>query len=295
MRLGVVYPQTELQGDPEAVRQVARATEELGFDHLLAYDHVLGAEHADREPRLTGPYTEHDPFHEPLVTFGYIAGITRRIELVTGVLVLPQRPTALVAKQCADLDLLSGERLRIAVGSGWNYVEYEALGQKFEDRGARLDEQVPLLRSLWSEPVVSFQGRFERVDRAGINPRPRRMIPLWFGGRSEPAYRRAARLGDGFLFVSSNDKAVAALARVRHHLKEAQRDPEAFGVDVLLTDRGSTETPETHVQAVVDGARRWQELGATHASIVTLGRGLSGLGAHLDFLNAVAARLVGRL
>ena len=126
-RLGVVYPQTELQGDPEAVRQVARATEELGFDHLLAYDHVLGAEHADREPRLTGPYTEHDPFHEPLVTFGYIAGITRRIELVTGVLVLPQRPTALVAKQCADLDLLCGERLRIAVGSGWGLANASAV------------------------------------------------------------------------------------------------------------------------------------------------------------------------
>jgi probable F420-dependent oxidoreductase len=294
MRLGVVYPQTELQGDPEALRQIARATEDLGFDHLLAYDHVLGAVHADRQVPLTGPYTEHDPFHEPLVTFGYIAGMTRRIELVTGVLVLPQRQTALVAKQCADLDLLSGERLRIAVGSGWNYVEYDALGQSFADRGARLDEQVPLLRRLWSEPVVSFQGQFDRVDRAGIKPRPRRVIPIWFGGRSEPAYRRAARLGDGFLFVSSNDKGVAALGRVRHHLKEAQRDSKAFGIDVMLTDRGGSDATEAHVQAVTDGARRWQELGATHASIVTLGRGFSGLGAHLDFLRAVAARLVGR-
>jgi alkanesulfonate monooxygenase SsuD/methylene tetrahydromethanopterin reductase-like flavin-dependent oxidoreductase (luciferase family) len=183
----------------------------------------------------------------------------------------------------------------MAVGSGWNYVEYDALAQGFADRGARLDEQVPLLRRLWSEPAVSFQGQFDRVDRAGINPRPRRMIPIWFGGRSEPAYRRAARLGDGFLFVSSNDKGVAALARVRHHLQEAQRDSKAFGVDVLLNDRGPIDPPETHLQAVADGAQRWQELGATHASIVTLGRGFSDLGAHLEFLNAVATRLVGRL
>jgi probable F420-dependent oxidoreductase len=290
VKLGVVYPQTELQGDPEAVGRFARAAEDLGFDHLLAYDHVLGAVHAGREPPLTGPYTEHDPFHEPLVMFSYIAGITRRIELVTGVLVLPQRQTALVAKQCADLDLLSGERLRVAVGSGWNYVEYDSLGQRFEDRGARLDEQVPLLRRLWAEPVVSFQGRFDRIDRAAIKPRPRRVIPIWFGGHSEVAYRRAARLGDGFLFVSSNDKGVAALGRVRHHLQEAQRDSGAFGVDVMLTGRASAAGLGAQVQAVVDGARRWQELGATHASVVSMGRGLSSLDAHLEFLHAVAAK-----
>ena len=294
MRLGVVYPQTELQGDPAAVRQFARTAEVLGFDHLLAYDHVLGAVHADRHPRLTGPYTENDPFHEPLVTFAYLAGITQRIELVTGVRVLPQRPTALVAKQCADLDLLCGERLRLAVGSGWNYVEYDSLGQPFDDRGARLDEQVPLLRRLWSEPVISFQGRFDHIDRAGIHPRPRRLIPIWFGGRSEPAYRRAARLGDGFLFVSSNDKGAGALARVRHHLKEAQRDVKTFGVDVMLTDRADTTTPRANVEAVVEGAQRWQALGATHASVVTLGRGLSSLQAHLDFIQAVAEKLVKR-
>src|ERR1700722_8012266 len=178
MKIGVIYPQTELKGDPGAVRRIGLAAEELGYHHLLTYDHVLGATH-DRMPKLTGPYTEKDPFHDPFVMFAYLAGITKRLELVPGILILPQRQTVLVARQAADLDLLSGERLRLGVGIGWDYVEYDSLGQDFRRRGKRVGEQISLLRRLWSEPLVKFEGAFDRVDRGTLNPRPRRPIPIW--------------------------------------------------------------------------------------------------------------------
>lgn len=168
MQVGVVYPQNELHGDPNAVRRLGIAIEEMGFDHLLAYDHVLGAVHARRTPPLTGPYTERDPFHDPLVMFAHLAAITDRIGFATGILVLPQRQTALVARQAADVDLLSGGRLRLGVGVGWNPVEYQALGQDYRTRGARQEEQIELLRRLFMEPVVDFTGRFDRVDRDHI-------------------------------------------------------------------------------------------------------------------------------
>src|ERR1700728_3572272 len=152
MQVGAVYPQIELRGDPSAVRRIGLAAEELGFDYLLAYDHVLGAVHSDRTPPLTGPYNERDPFHDPLVMFAYLAGTTERIHFTTGILVLPQRPTALVARQATDVDLLSGGRLRLGMGIGWNYVEYGALGQDFHTRGARQEEQIGLLRRLFTGP-----------------------------------------------------------------------------------------------------------------------------------------------
>src|ERR1700729_1577612 len=201
MQIGAVYPQIELQGDPSAVRRLGVAVEELGFDYLLAYDHVLGAVHANRTPPLTGPYTEHDPFHDPLVMFAYLAGITERLQFATGILILPQRQTVLVARQAADLDLLSGGRLRLGVGLGWNYVEYDALGQDFHVRGKRVAEQIELLRRLWSEPLVNFVGKFDRVDRASLNPRPRRSIPIWLSGFAEVSLKRAAALADGFIFA----------------------------------------------------------------------------------------------
>jgi probable F420-dependent oxidoreductase len=192
MRIGAVYPQNETHGDPAAVRDIGLAVEELGYDSLLFYDHVVGAEHADREPPLWGPYTEADSFHDPFVAFGYLAAITSRIELATGVLILPQRQTVLVAQQAADADLLSGGRIRLGVGTGWNWVEYDALGMDFATRGARLDEQIALMRRLWAEPLVTVDGRFHQLERCCINPRPSRAIPIWIGGFSEPAFRRAA-------------------------------------------------------------------------------------------------------
>ena len=193
MQIGVVYPQTELRGDPTAVRRIGRAVEDLGFDHLLAYDHVLGAVRADRDRQLTGSDAEHDPFHDPFVMFAYLAGITERIEFATGVIVIPQRQTALVARQAADLELLSGGRLRLGVGVGWNHVEYEALGQDFRTRGARREEQIDVLRRLFTEPVVDFSGGFHRLDRVSLAPKPLRPIPIWLGGSSEVAFDRSAR------------------------------------------------------------------------------------------------------
>src|SRR3954451_6574923 len=207
MQIGAVYTQNELHGDPSAVRRIGTVVEALGFDYLMAYDHVLGAVHAHRSPALPGPYTERDPFHDPLVMFAYLAAITERIGFATGILILPQRQTALVARQAADVDVLSGGRLRLGVGVGWNHVEYEALGQDFRTRGARQEEQIELLRRLFVEPVVDFSGRFDRVDRAALVPKPVRPIPVWLGGSGEKAFKRAARLADGFIFIGGGSDA----------------------------------------------------------------------------------------
>jgi probable F420-dependent oxidoreductase len=283
MKIGVVYPQIELNGDPQAVRDFGQAAEALGYDHLLAYDHVVGATH-DREPKLWGPYTEQDPFHDPFVMFAYLAGQTERLEFATGVIILPQRQTALVAKQAADLDLLSGERLRFGIGVGWNYVEYDALGQEFATRGARADEQIELMRRYWDESLVSFNGRFDRVDRGNILPRPKRRIPIWIGGFSEPAYRRGGTLGDGFIFAGPDH--AAGWERVKHHLAKAGRSAEGFGRDLI------TNTA-TSVDACVAAVEGWRENGGTHASVCTMGMGLDSTAAHIDFISTVRERLGG--
>ncbi len=284
MKVGVVYPQTQLGGDPEAVRRIGLATESLGYDHLLAYDHVLGAVHEGRDPKLWGPYTERDPFHDPFVMFGYLAGLTSRIELATGVLILPQRQTALVAQQAADVELLSGGRLRLGVGTGWNYVEYDSLGTDFATRGPRMDEQIEVLRRLWTEELVTFEGRFHTIDRACILPRPRTQIPVWIGGFSEPAFKRGARVGDGFIFAGDTERCLEGLERVRTLLQEAGRDPSTFGTDLVAL---RARTPEESVETV----ERWREAGGTHASVVTMGMRLDGLDAHLDAIAAVASKL----
>ena len=202
MKAGVVYPQIELGGDTGAVKAFAQAAEDLGYDHIVIYDHVLGAVHAGREPKLTGPYKETDPFHEPLVTYAYLAGVTKKLELVTGVIILPQRQTALFAKQAADVDLFSDGRLRLGVGVGWNWVEFDGLEMPghFRRRGKRQELQIALIRKLWDQPVVEHQDSDHRIDRAGILPRPKRQIPIWLGGFSEAAFDRAARIADGFRF-----------------------------------------------------------------------------------------------
>ena len=284
MQIGVVYPQNELGGDPSAVREFALAAEGLGYAHLYAYDHVLGAPHDGRTPELWGPYTDRDPFHDPFVMFAYLAGITERLEFGTDVLVLPQRQTALVAKQAADLDLLSGGRLRVGVGTGWNYVEYEALGTEYATRGARLDEQIDVLRALWTEPLVDWKGRFHRIDRASILPRPARSIPIWVGGFSEPAFRRGGQRGDGFMFAGAIEHVLAGRGRVEHHAAEAGRDLASFGWD-LTANRANTPAGTAEV------AERWRESGGTHFSVGTMRNGLDSLAAHLDFITDVARRL----
>ena len=285
MQIGVVYPQTELRGDPIAVRRIGRAVEDLGFDHLLAYDHVLGAVHANRTRNLTGPYTEHDPFHDPFVMFAYLAGITERIGFATGILVLPQRQTALVARQAADVDLLSGGRLRLGVGVGWNHVEYEALGQDFHTRGARQEEQIKLLRRLFTEPVVDFSGRFDRVDRASLMPKPARSIPIWLGGHGEVAFERAARLADGFIFFGGNsDQVVGEWKRLRDRVGALGRSVEDFGADWVVLRRDSIGDLISEIDA-------WRDAGGTHISLDTMGRGLDSVDGHIDYLASIAGAL----
>jgi probable F420-dependent oxidoreductase len=222
MKLGVVFPQTEIGNDPTAIRDYAQAVDEAGFEHLIAYDHVLGAPVA----RFAGvdigrprpPYTEQSAFHEVFVLFGFLAAATRRVELATGVLILPQRQTALVAKQTAAVDVLSGGRFRLGIGSGWNFVEYEALGEDFHTRGRRLAEQVALLRRLWTEPLVDFEGRWDQIKQAGINPLPvQRPIPIWMGGAADVVLRRIAETADGWFApgAESEDAADQAVYQVR--------------------------------------------------------------------------------
>ena len=285
MQIGVVYPQIELGGDPSAVRRFGRAVEDLGFDHLLAYDHVLGAVHADRTRQLSGPYTEHDPFHDPFVMFAYLAGITERIGFATGILILPQRQTVLVARQAADVDLLSGGRLRLGVGVGWNYVEYEALGQDFRTRGARQEEQIELLRRLFTEPVVDFSGRFDRVDRAALVPKPTRPIPIWLGGSSEVSFDRAARLADGFIFIGGDaGHTIDAWKRLRDRVGGLGRSVEDFGGEYVWAPRGGAGD----LTAAIDA---WREAGGTHVSVVTMGLGLDSVDGHIDYLTSVADAL----
>lgn len=276
VKIGAVYPQTELRGDPAAVRRIGLAVEAAGLDHLLAYDHVVGAVHADREPPLWGPYDENDPFHDPFVMFGYLAAITDRIELATGVLILPQRQTVLVAKQAADLDLLSGGRLRLGVGVGWNYVEYDALGEDFSTRGRRADEQIGLLRELWRGDVLRFDGEFDSIDRGVVVPSPGRQIPIWVGGFSRRAFERGVMLGDGFIFAGNEERVHGALTDVRELAARRGRKLDAFGLDYVAT------TPTTPAGAA-DAARRWRDAGGTHFSAVSMGTGRDSIEAHIDF------------
>jgi probable F420-dependent oxidoreductase len=258
MNVGVVLPQQRIGDDPGVLRDFAVTAEAAGFDHVIAYDHVLGAEHAGREPALTGPYTEDDPFHEVMTLFAWWAGLTERIELVAGVLVLPQRQTALVAKQAAQLDLLSRGRFRLGVGIGWNHVEYESLGVEYRDRGRRVEEQVELLRRLWTEPVVDFTGRYHRVDRAGLKPRPPRPIPVWFGGYVEAGLRRGARLGDGFIWSGRSGTPVERLEHLRALAAEAGRAPDALGFEAILGDAPDQWSADIE---------RWSGAGGTHVAV----------------------------
>ena len=282
MRIGVVFPQTELGGDPGAVRAYGQRVEELGFAHVLAYDHVVGAD-PDVHRGWSGPYDIDTTFHEPLVMFGYLAAVTAELELVTGVIILPQRQTALVAKQAAEVDLLSGGRLRFGVGVGWNAVEYEALGEQFTNRGRRSEEQLELLRLLWTQRTVTFEGRYHQVTGAGIAPLPvQRPIPLWIGAASAPGYARAGRLADGWFPMMRPGPALdEAKAVVDAAARDAGRDPSQVGMEGRVTwqhdvDRVTAEIGE------------WAERGATHLSVNTMGAGLSSVDDHLSALESVA-------
>ena len=284
MRFGVIFPQTEIGADPIAVRDYARAAEELGYDHLAAYDHVLGANPA-RRPGWSPPYSHKDMFHEPFVLFGYLAGLTKSIQLTTGILILPQRQTVLVAKQAAAVDVLSGGRLRLGIGIGWNDVEYEALGENFKNRGRRSEEQMEVLRRLWTQELVTFQGRWHKITDAGLNPLPiQRPIPIWLGGSAEAVLRRIARRGDGwFPLLQPDEKCRSMIERLRSYTREAGRDPGAVGIEGRILFANSS--PEDWVK----GVARWKELGATHISVNTMKAGLASPSAHIDAIRRFKA------
>ena len=288
MRYGVVFPQTEIGKDPSAIRDFAQAAEELGYHHLLAYDHVVGANPASR-PGWRPPYTYKDTFHEPFVLFGYLAGLTKRIELVTGVIILPQRQTVLVAKQAAALDVLSGGRLRLGIGIGWNPVEYEALGENFKNRGRRSEEQVEVMRKLWTQELVTFEGEWHKITDAGLNPLPiQRPIPIWFGGGHDQTLRRVARLGDGwFPLLGPDDKCRAMIEKIRAYTREAGRDPSSIGVEGRLAiGQRSEEEWAKDVEA-------WQSLGATHVTANTMKAGFSSPSGHVEAIRRFRAVFAG--
>jgi probable F420-dependent oxidoreductase len=285
MQVGVVFPQTELGGDVGAVRAYAERVEDLGYKHVLAYDHVVGA-----DPKVhtgwNGPYDVHTTFHEPFVLFGYLAGVTKSLEFVTGVIILPQRQTVLVAKQAAEVDLLASGRFRLGVGIGWNAVEYEALGEDFTNRGRRSEEQIELMRRLWTEQSVTFDGKFHKVTGAGLAPQPvQRPIPVWIGAASTRGYERAGRIADGwFPMVAPGPELDAVRAVVDRAAVAAGRDPKAIGMEGRVQWQGNADD-------VTDEVAKWAKVGASHVSIGTMGADLKTVDDHLAALTAVADAL----
>lgn len=286
MRIGVVFPTLEV-ADAGAVRDYAQAAEDLGYAHLSAWEHVVGVDLTDR-PDWVGPPTLQ-PIHEPLVLFGYVAAVTHRLELVTEVLALPQRQTVLVAKQAAEVDVLSGGRLRLGVGLGWVEPEFHALGAAFTDRGRRVEEQITVLRALFTQEVVTFSGRWHRLEGVGIAPLPtQRPIPIWLGGQADAALRRVAALGEGWMPMIGPEEALrdGFISRLHRYAKERGRDAAGIGIDPILSlthgglvpeGNASLRTPEEWLGDLA----AWRSLGATHLSISTMGAGFS-VQEHLD-------------
>jgi probable F420-dependent oxidoreductase len=272
MKLGVVFPQTEIGADPDLAAVFATTAESLGYDHIVAYDHVLGAGTENR-PDWSGPYTDKSMFHEPFVLFSYLAGLTETIEMVTAVIILPQRQTALVAKQAACIDVLSKGRLRLGIGTGWNQVEYEALNEDFHNRGVRSEEQIDVMRKLWADDVISYSGKWHTITEAGLNPLPQRQIPVWLGGMAPRVLDRVGRLADGW-FPFFNDGLEDQIKTVRSIATSHGRNADDIGIEVMigLGDAGARQ---------LEQLRRLQDMGVSHAAVVTMNAGLSG-DQHLD-------------
>jgi probable F420-dependent oxidoreductase len=287
MKIGVVFPQIEFGADPGAIRAYAQTVEGLGYSHVLAYDHVLGA-NPDRPEGWQGPYTFRESFHEPFLLFSYMAALTTRLEFVSGVLILPQRETALVAKQAAQLDVLCHGRFRLGVGIGWNKVEYVALNQDFHTRGRRIEEQIEVLRRLWTEELVTFAGQWHTIPDAGINPLPvQRPIPIWFGGHADAVLRRIARLGDGWLpNYRTAESARPSLAKLAEYLGENGRSLSDLGIEARLSYGDGN--PDEWRQI----ATSWQATGATHLSLNTMSLGFDTPQKHLNALQQFAEAML---
>jgi probable F420-dependent oxidoreductase len=279
MQLGVTFPQTEISANPADVRDYTQAVEAMGYRFIIAYDHVLGASLTTR-PDWTGPYNSETSFHEPFVLFSYMAAISSTLEFATSVIILPQRQTALVAKQAATLDVLSNGRFRLGIGVGWNAVEYEALGEDFSNRGVRSEEQIAVLRALWSDTAITYRGKWHTIDNAGLKPLPpRRNIPIWIGGYTDATLQRVARLADGWTaFRAPDDSMRESLAQLREYTMAAGRDPETVGIETQLS---LSRIPQ---KSWATFASDWRKLGARYLAINTMGCDFTSLQQHLDAL-----------
>lgn len=286
MEIGILFPQTEYGTDPGAIRELAQRAEELGFTHILTYEHVLGVD--PNRPGWKGIYSFEDPFLEPISLLSFMAAVTERITFLTSIVILPQRQTVLTAKQAATLDVLSGGRLRLGVGIGWNEPEYIALGKNFHDRGRRIEEQIELMRTLWTRPLVNFSGQWETVEDSGLNPLPiQQPIPIWFGGHADPVIRRAARLGDGWIpNYPTVEDARPHFNALKEYLEEAARPSSEFGIEVRLHYREGD--PERLGGLIQD----WQAGGATHVGLSTMRSRLNGAAEHLGAMRSFAEALL---
>ena len=277
MKTGVVFPQTEIGSDLGAVIEYTQTAESLGYDHLLAYDHILGA-NAGSRPGWAGSYRHTDTFYEPIVLFSFLSAITSTLEFVSGIIILPQRQATLVAKQAATLDILSKGRLRLGIGIGWNQVEYEALGENFHNRGKRSEEQIDMMRQLWTNELVTYQGKWHKITDAGINPLPiQRPIPVWFGGTSEAVIKRLARIGDGWFpqGFGPDDKGKRIIERLRSYIVENGRNILDVGIEPRISiNKGS---PDDWLKELI----AWKDLGATHISVNTMGAGFKSVEDHV--------------
>ena len=292
VKLGVIFPQTEIGTDRLKIREYVEAAEKLGFDYLLAFDHILGA-NQDSRPNWKGPYSHVDSFYEPFVLFGHLAAFTSKIQLVTGIIILPQRQTALVAKQAATLDVLSNGRLRLGIGIGWNDVEYEALGEDFHNRGVRSEEQIEVMRSLWTEELITYDGGWHKITDAGINPLPvQRPIPIWIGGSSDRVLRRIGRIGDGWISGTvgvPDNHSRSIVDRIGKYALAAGRDPSTIGIETWVSARHS------RVDEVASKVVAWRDFGATHISITTMGASYSSVSEHIDAIGRIKTEVDLRL
>lgn len=287
IRIGAVFPQTEIGNGLDDIRRYATTVRDMGYRHILAYDHVLSGSQAAHHPKLVGRYDENSPFHEVFVLFGFLAAVAPELEMVTGVLILPQRQTTLVAKQAATLDLLTGGKTRLGVGIGWNDIEYQGLDASFGNRGRRLEEQMDVLRTLWRDEIISFEGQWHTIDQAGLAPMPvQRPIPIWIGGSAEVALRRAARLADGFMPNSGPQESYERLmAIIRDELGRIDRDPRTFGIEPRISVAGSGPDDWKRDYAW------WRVQGATHLTINTMGASYTTVDEHLAALERAIATL----
>ena len=275
MQIGAVFPHNEIGTDPGAIKAYAQGVEAMGITHLLIYDHVLGAD-PDREGGFRGPYDKDVAFHEPFTTFAFIAGVTDKIDLITTVMILPQRQTVLAAKQAAEVALLSNNRFKLGIGVGWNELEYVGLNETFNNRGRRQEEQVDVMRKLWSEDSLDYTGEYHRIDKASINPRPSKTIPIWFGGSAPALLDRVARLGDGWIpLMGANDKAKACIDTIKQTREAAGLSFANFGIQAQAQYAGgSPERWRKHAEA-------WREMGCTHLAIATHNAGPTTVDGHL--------------